>query len=278
MMTGLMYTNSKGQEFDFDESGISATPSTVFDWEYSALELNGELSYLSRQPRDIEVEVSLMRPASQYGQMERLYSVCAVDVAAAVTGTLSMGEWSTPAVLIASEKNRWWMDRGPVSYVLTFHCPRPWWFRAVEHQFFAVFEQGTALDYPHDYEYDYGGQGQAGFVTVDSPYESDFILRIYGPATNPYVVIGGNRYEVDVTVPDGGLLVIDSEAATVELKAPGGSLSNAFDSAPDLGRDSGAYIFAPIGPGDQEVSWDGTFGFDLVVKERRDERIWSELS
>ena len=278
MITGLKYVNSAGAEFDFDRAGVHPVPSGIWDWEVSALELNGELAYLSRSPRDLSFDVTFAQGVPPQAAMDDLYSVCAVDVAGNSTGALMMGEWSIPAVLTKSEKTGWWRPNGPVSYALTFRCPRPWWTRSIVYQFFAVSEQGTALDYPHDYPFDYGGQGQAGFVSSDTPYPCDFVLRVYGPATNPYVVIGGNRYEVDVTVPAGGLLVVDSEAPTVELIQPGGAHSNVFDDTPDLGADDGAYIFAPIQPGDQQVSWDGTFGFDLVISERRDERTWSAQS
>lgn len=275
MTTGMRYVSSSGATFDFDRAGVYPVPSEAWDWAAEAYELNGELSLVTRGPRDLSVPVTIAQVADPRPIMEELYSVAAADLAASAEGRLYMGEWYLPATLVGSEKRGWWRDAGPVSYDLTFHSPRPWWVRETTHSFYPVAVAGSALDYPHDYPYDYGGQGQAGFVSTQAPYPCDFVLRVYGPATNPYVIVGDNRYEVDVTVPDGGLLVIDSEAATVTLMTAAGAQSNAFPDTPDYGRSSGSYVFEPIRPGDQQVSWDGTFGFDLVLKERRDERAWT---
>jgi hypothetical protein len=274
MITGLRYVNSKGDAFDFDAAGVHPVPDTVWDWEASVLELNGETAAYTRSARTVSVPVTLTFQAPPYQAMDALYDVAAYDLANDATGQLVMGDWSMPAALVKSEKARWWRSDGPVAMTLSFRSPRPFWTREAKQSFFPVAEAGSALDYPHDFPFDYGGQGQAGFVSNASPYPADFVLTIYGPATNPYVIIGGNRYEASVDVPSGGLLVIDSEAGTVTLSDSYGAQTNAFGDTPDSGRGSGDYIFEPIPSGDQQVSWDGTFGFDLAVKVRRDERVW----
>lgn len=278
MTTGMRYVSAAGAVFDFDRRGVYPVPHEAFDWEATATELNGELAFVTREPRDLEVPVTVAQVADPRPIMDELYETCASDLAADTTGRLYVGDWWMPAVLVSSAKSLWWRGRAPVTYELTFHSPRPWWVRERTYQFFPVAEVGSALDYPHDYPFDYGGIGQADFVTSGSPYASDFVLRVYGPATNPYVMVGGNRYEVDVTVPDGGLLVVDSAAATVTLSDAQGVSANSFGDTPDSGAGSGSYIFEPIRPGDQQVSWDGTFGFDLIVMERRDERKWAPSS
>lgn len=276
MITGLKYTNSNGATFDFDDSGVYPVPSSVWDWEYEANELNGNIASYSRGSSNIEIPVSISSLVDVRAVMDALYSVAAYDLARDATGTLSMGEWSMPAALVKSAKTGWWRPGGPTRYTLTFHSPSPWWKRPVNHQFARFDDETGGLDYPHDYSFDYGVTGGYDFVVVGGSYAADFLLRIYGPASDPNVIIGGNSYMVNVEVPAGGLLEVDSRAGTVLLKDAQGNATNAFPYAPDDGAGSGRYILQQMEPGYHPVTWDGTFGFDLIVYERRDERLWEE--
>ena len=40
------------------------------------------------------------------------------------------------------------------------------------------------------------------------------------------------------------------------------------------GKGGGSYAFQPLTPGVSEVSWDGTFAFDLTVFEQEGEPPW----
>lgn len=275
MITGLKYTNSAGKIFDFDQQGVHPRFETVFDWEVDTLQLNGELAAYSREPRDLEVALTIVGRIDKSQVMNTLYSALAYDLANQTFGYLSVGDWSIPCALIKSSKTLWWREKQPTDYSLTFRSFYPFWTKTVTYQFFKVSEIGSALDYEHDFAFDYGGSGQSSIVTVDSVFESDFFLRIYGPATNPYVIIAGNRYEVDVSVPEGSLLEVDSAAGTVTLISDTGVRSNVFGSTPDAYSGSGEWIFQPIPPGTSSLAWDGTFGFDLLIYERSDERKWN---
>ena len=275
MKTGMVYTNSSGDSFDFDQSGVYPVPHEAWDWEYGVETLNGEFASYYRGQRDLVIPVTFT--GTNFRQaMESLYDVVSRDIADGAAGTLSIGEWSMPAVMTKSVKSLWWKENGPSFYDLTFSSPRPWWTRPSEFQFFAVDQSPEGLDYPHDFAFDYGSSGQASFIAVGGAYPADFLLRVYGPAVNPYVLIAGNRYEVDVSVPDGGLLEIDSSAGTVTLKTAQGTASNAFGATPDAAPGSGEYVFERIPVGNASLSWSGAFGFDLVVYERRDERAWTD--
>lgn len=274
--TGLKYTNGRGNVFDFDARGVYARPDPIMDWEYEANELNGDVASYSRGSADIVFECDMTDAELLRKQMDELYSVVAYDLARDTTGTLSMGEWSMPAALVKSAKTGWWRPGGPTRYTLTFHSPSPWWTRPVTNQFARFDDETGGLDYPHDYSFDYGVTGGYDFVVVGGSYAADFLLRIYGPASDPNIIIGGNSYMVNVEVPAGGLLEIDSRAGTVLLKDAQGNATNAFPYAPDDGAGSGRYILQQMEPGYHPVTWDGTFGFDLIVYERRDERLWEE--
>ena len=132
------------------------------------------------------------------------------------------------------------------------------------------------LDYPHDYEYDFLARSAAASVETSVLTKCDVRLVIYGQCDNPYVVIGGNRYQVNCGVPAGAYLTIDGREKTIILTLEDGTTVNVFgDGVRGSGLGSGEYVFEPIKPGAQNVEWDGSFGFDLGWYEEEGEPPWS---
>lgn len=131
------------------------------------------------------------------------------------------------------------------------------------------------LDYPHNYEYDYSKIAAADSIESSVYTPSDVHLVIFGPATNPYILVGGNKYQVNVTVPSGGYVTIDGREKTIVLTLADGTEQNAFSyGVRGGGQGGGTYIFEPIQAGTQEVTYSGTFGFNLGWYEEEGEPPW----
>lgn len=131
---------------------------------------------------------------------------------------------------------------------------------------------------PYDLPYDLGVPSRQKYF--DGPEWGDAPLKftIYGLAVNPAIRIGGNWYKAELTVPEGGYLVIDPLAAprSVTLVNMDGSTLDMFSKASrGDGLGSGEYIFQPASPGSHEVDWNGSFGFDLTWYEEEGEPPWS---
>lgn len=153
------------------------------------------------------------------------------------------------------------------------------WRRPTMTHFTPRYDSGTAdLDYPYDYPHDFAGMALGAEIVNDTSIPQPVKLTIFGPCTNPYVIIGTNRYEVDVTVPSGSRLEIDGtgDVRTVTMVSGTGLATNCFAQAVrGSGKDSGRYVFQPLAPGTQSVSWPGGFQFDLTVCEERSEPPWT---
>lgn len=135
----------------------------------------------------------------------------------------------------------------------------------------------TYLDYPHDYSYDYQKTSYTGDITPSVLTPSDVHLVIYGPAVNPYVIVGGNRYQVNVTVPSGGYVVVDGRDKTIMLTLADGTVQNVFSSGVrGGGSGGGTYVFEKVPAGTSEVTYDGSFGFDLGWYEEEGEPPWNQ--
>ena len=103
-------------------------------------------------------------------------------------------------------------------------------------------------------------------MTVTNPMGAamPFQLVIFGPCTNPAITIGGNRYELAMTIPVGARVTIDSQTGhkTITMTDINGDTTNVFDKT-HRDQASNEYAFATLPPGLQQVSWDESFGFDV---------------
>jgi hypothetical protein len=133
------------------------------------------------------------------------------------------------------------------------------------------------LDYPHISPYDYQKTSSTESIMPGVLTPSDVRLVIYGPAVNPYVIVGDNRYQVNATVPSGGYLTVDGRDKSIVLTLADGTVQNVFSSGVrGGGAGGGSYIFEKVPAGTSEVTYDGSFGFDLGWYEEEGEPPWSQ--
>ncbi len=126
---------------------------------------------------------------------------------------------------------------------------------------------GTKV-YPLRYPYTYGSSLGVRYLNIGDMLPIAWKMVIYGYAVTPQLTIGGNVYQFDVTVPDGGYLEVDTSPAdpTVRLVTADGASMDAFDCAQrGSGPGCGAYAFERISPGRKPVYWNDSFGTDLTV-------------
>ena len=201
------------------------------------------------------------------------------DVATATPGTLAIDGWSQRAYITAADPSS--ISRAHMAAKLTVVLLDGVWRKGhtvAFEQLTATSGDGEFLDLPYDLPYDLGVPSTRRYVDVGEWGAAPLRFVVYGPCVNPAVRIDGNWYRVDVTVPDGGYLVVDPLATprSVTLVAADGSTTDAFAKARrGNGSGSGEYIFQPASPGVHEVEWDRSFGFDLTWYEEEGEPPWS---
>lgn len=201
------------------------------------------------------------------------------DVAMATPGTLAVDGWSQRAYITAADPSS--ISRAHMAADLTVVLLDGVWRKGhtvAFEQLTATSGDGEFLDLPYDLPYDLGVPSTRRYVDVGEWGAAPLRFVVYGPCVNPAVRIDGNWYRVDVTVPDGGYLVVDPLATprSVTLVAADGSTTDAFAKARrGNGSGSGEYIFQPASPGVHEVEWDRSFGFDLTWYEEEGEPPWS---
>jgi len=222
-----------------------------------------------------EVDVTFF---AKFADADAFRHVADADVIAGTPGTfVAQGEWKQRGYVLASSPNS--INYGELVTELKIALLDGAWWRLVMHEFVPDAGGGveTYLDYSYDYEYDYSKRATVSSITPNVLTPSAVRLVIYGPAVSPYVIVGGNKYQVDITVPSGGYTVIDGRDKTIMTTLADGTQRNDFAAGVrGSGQGGGEYVFEPIASGTQSVAWDGSFGFDLGWYEEEGEPPWSQ--
>lgn len=201
------------------------------------------------------------------------------DVAMATPGTLAVDGWSQRAYITAADPSS--ISRAHMAAKLTVVLLDGVWRKGHTVAFellTATAGDGEFLDLPYDLPHDLGVPSTRRYVDIAGWGAAPLRFTVYGPCVNPAIRIDGNWYRVDVTVPDGGYLVVDPLATprSVTVVGPDGSVTDAFPEARrGNGLGGGEYVFQPASPGTHEVEWDRSFGFDLTWYEEEGEPPWS---
>ena len=203
----------------------------------------------------------------------RLLEVAEADIEAMLPGKIYTGEYYTTGYITESKKSDYRTHGRFCTLDLVLTSQDPTWNRETVHVF-SISDGGSSasrsgFDFPFDYDYDYSVSTTSRQVVCDTIKSSKFRLRIYGDAVNPSVMIGNHTYKVNGTIKAGESVLIDSLNKTITLNTASGSKVNWFAN-----RDRHEYIFEPIPPGINNVSYSGSFKFDLTIIEERSEPRW----
>ena len=266
------YTNHLGESIDLMCDASYITDCDLRDWSWSYDAVAGEIT---RFYRDFESKTVPFVFGGTLGGRDELNDVFDADVAYMEPGTLSLDGWSRRCFPVASRKMSRWVNPRFMEYEVDLVFVDAMWASYSEREFQIVSAGAGGLNYPHNYPHNLGSSRRTSFFELDAVRPCDFRLTVYGHASNPYVTIGGNTYQVNVDLADGDILVVDSREKLVEKRTNAGDVSNVFDARVKAKEGSGSFIFEKIRPGYSDVAWDNSFGFSLGAYIERSEPPWS---
>lgn len=276
MLEKFVYEDHNGRRFSGKENGVYLNYNDLRDYSWSYDTINSRISrfYRGVTSRDLPLVVVGQTDEQAIATRNRLFDLAEGDIAALLPGKVYLGDWYTNGYITSSAKSNYLITNRYCNIDLTLTSDDPAWYREQKHVFIAgssdTVGSGDGTDYAYDYTYDYALAMSGRRIVCDSAGSNAFRLLIYGPATDPYVVIGGHTYAIAGHIGIGETLLIDSLTKTVTLTKATGAVVNWFDK-----RNRDSYIFEPIPAGQNIVSWVGTFGFDLTVIEKRSEPKWT---
>lgn len=282
MDMSIKYTNHLGKSMVFGapDGSLHYFANELRDFMYSFREYGGKAMNYKREGKVVLLKVGIAAQTEDEGEQlrEELYRLTTADVEAGKQGKLTIGGFDMSCTVIGQANSVYNYGDRFLECDLSIRIDDPVWRTSTVYPFRKPVEVESTgfLDYPYDYPYDYTPSAKASTVENLSSQQggSDFLLRAYGPCKNPYVQIAGNSYRVNVTVPPGGFLEVNSAEGTVELVSMYGERTNAYADRQRGASGSGSYIFQRIPSGTSIVSWNNAFDFDLELFDERSIPPW----
>lgn len=284
MLEQLRFVNHINEEMLWGKNGIYVNYNDLHDYSWNYVSDNNRISSFSKGivTKTVPIVILCDSDAEGLALKNRLLEVCEKDILAVQHGKLIIGDYYLKCFIKGSKKSNYLMRKGYMETTLSIVTDYPQWvkesttsFRAdgrvtTGEQTTVVSSGGKNLDFNRDFPYDYTSDMTNKSLNNTGFVGTNFKLIIYGAAVNPTVHIGGYTYQVNCSVGEGEYLTIDSLQQKIYLTKADGTTVNCFNK-----RNRASYIFERILPGQNTVTWDNTFGFDVVLLEERSEPRWT---
>lgn len=277
MLENFIYENHLKQRFVGLENGVYMNANDLRNYSWSYDTINDRISrfYYGKKDRKLPLIVYCDTEQQAVDIKNRLLELTETDIEARQAGKVYIGDYYTYGYITASAKSNYLLTKRLCKLDLTLTSEKAAWYKD-ETKAFPKDSKNEEIntvgggDYPYDYPYDYALAGVNRQIMCSNIRPSDFRLLIYGAISKPSVTIGGHTYTVNADIGEGETLLIDSFNKTITLTTAAGQRVNYFDK-----RSRDSYIFEPIPKGQNTVVWNGSFGFDLTVIEKRSEPKWT---
>lgn len=272
----MYYKNNLGQSVDFMDWPYMVSESDLFDyaWAYESRDsVNPKISRFYRElvEKSLKISVAALSQERYRQAVQNILEVTEQDVLNRTPGRLWVNGEYLSCYFIQSQKSDW--VPGVEFLVNTFSIVSEtgFWIRETPY-IFKVSDPVTTNNKKYAYRYAYRYANGLNNVTIVNDHfaPAHFRLIFYGPCTNPHVIIGEHRYQVNILLEVGEYLTVDSRARTVKKTMVNGTIVNAFHN-----RSTQDSVFEKIPPGTSSVSWPGTFDFDLTLLAERSEPEWT---
>ncbi len=275
MLERLKYKNHVNEVFEFGKDGIFVDTNDLRDYEWSVSTKGRRISAFDYAIANKSLPITIICPTVEESTAakNRLYEVVEKDVLAQQHGQVILGDYYMKCFITKSKKDEYLTNKRHLKLTLTLTTDFPFWTKETKFSYGAVEDVGAVqpfLDYPMDFQYDYFSDMTTKAAKNTGFVPSNFKLVIYGACVNPSVSIADHVYQVNCIVGEGEYLTIDSSAKKIYLTARDGTTSNRFNN-----RNRSSYVFEKIPPGQNFVSWNGEFGFDVILLEERSEPKWT---
>lgn len=275
----IYYINSKGDRLDF----LNSDKYTIQDIE-KLFQYNDNYDYVegskgkrrysnfSIKNEDIPLKISFVCDSEEEfdSTLEEVSNVFKYDINKGVMGKLYVNEYYRECFIVSRGYSEYedLFYTTDVSYSII--SENPYWLKESYFEFLINGSQESSsdeelyLDFPYDFMYDFSNKQLSTYVDNDSSMESSFKLIVYGPCTNPSLTIGDNTYNINVTLTSGQYLYVDSLNRKMHKVLSNGEKQNIFSL-----RDRTKNIYESIKTGRSDITWDNTFGFDLILYDQR---------
>lgn len=272
MRVNIKYIASSGNEYDLISNGILHKEANYHTWGWgidgTQLQYGFRVADFSRDAAVYKTQLIFYGGEEQRRDLiGRLHDDFEQDVRTKKPGRIIWGAYYINCYITESstepEEHRTWTQND-----ISIYAPYPFWIQDLNIELPKGDAEATGfLEFPFDFAFDFTSPVMGSrIIPSDFPFESEFKMVIYGLAVNPRVVVNDYAYVLDLTVPDGSYVVIDSRAKTIMMYGQSGAQTNVFDY-----RNKTDSVFQKIPAGNLNIAWDSSYGVDMTIYRERSE-------
>lgn len=277
MLDKFYYQNNKGSKVVFGEGGLYANYNDLRDYEWSYSDDNSIISGFYKEPVEKSIPIVIVKNslAERIAFRDELFEIFETDVLAGKKGRIYIGDWYLNCWITAVSNSNYLVHRDFTKAELTVVTDEPFWIKEELTSYgIASTSNVGGVDFPFDLPFDLQSSNVSlNAVTNSQIFPAAFKLTAYGPCSNPVMIkIGGHTYQVNVGLNSGENLVIDSMNKTITKV-----LQDRAETSAMRYRYKKESVFEEIQPGQNELTWSGDFGFDILMYHKRSEPDWKSL-
>lgn len=290
----VKYENNRGEVINLSEPPyyLNVEPLLDYTWSYATKDKRRG-SIIAGFSKNIEshslvLHIMAADDAEKNAAIDAFNNAVEIDIYDGIAGKIWFDDWYTYGYIISAKNSKWQYGNPVVKKEIALVREADSWYRVTTARNFdneeektvdpsdfqigirdyeyVLFTERTGYDYAFDYQSDTHSYAN---VYNNSILGSEFVLTIYGYADSPRITLGDTVIHVNIEVPEGAKLVVDSTARTVIMTLADGTEVNAFS-----GRDPDYYIFRRVDAGRNAVTWDGAYLWELALIEERSEPRW----
>lgn len=271
----IYYKNGDGEILDFQSWPYLIATHDLFchGWSYSVTAQRIKRIYKDVTEKTLTLNISAETQEDYCSALNHFVEVTEKDVVLNRPGCLYVGGQYLQCNIIASEKADWNKGVEYLKNTLAVVTRYPFWITERKYIFrYIASADKVFLDYPYNYAYDFASEHNTHKDTINNTHycACHFQAIFYGPCIDPAFVVDGHLYAVMTTLEAGEYLRLDTRDRTITKVTNTGDEINEFNNQR---RD--VSIFEKITPGLHTVTWNGTYGIDVILYEERSEPKWN---
>lgn len=271
MLDKFTHTNSANETLDFNALGIYANYNDLRDFEWSVQTYNERITGFYKGIEEKTIPFTFVVDKEKAAEIKnKFYEHFEKDVASLKKGFFEINGYKYYCYITKSAKANYLINKKILNLSIKTKSDKPYWIKETTKTVnFAQQEQSSdALVYSFTYPFIYRGGNSVNF-TNDNFTSSELLIRIFGPAENPLVVINDNIHQVNAAIDSTEYLEISTEEKTIYKYSKFGDKTNLFNY-----RNKSYNIFKPMPAGPVSITANGDFKIELVMIEKRGEPKW----
>lgn len=271
MRDRMRYVNHLNEIFDFGSANVLINENDFRNYKWTYNTQYEKITSFEKRIKNQMLTVQIVGRNSRT-IANKLFEIIEKDVLTNQAGRMYVGDYYLTGYFYASNKKDYTQGT-TLKIELSFVSDQAYWIKETPY-IFRIDDEGTGgdekgLGYDYGYPYDFSSPISSQNLVNTSFVPANFILNVYGQVVDPQIIIGGNIYQVNVTLGSNAILSINSKDKTVIVTDSKGVKTSAFAN-----RNPEHYIFEKIKTGSLRVFCTPECNFDVVLLEERSEPIW----